>query len=215
MCTVHTGDFLSSACTLHLDKILADPSGWLETRPYWSLRRERPPRAEHISNLAAHHLRHRSIENWQTRHEVDDLLHCVPEDQTRERAAAGTFSSNVHLKVHCACRLGRRSALSLWRVVLLTLLFPSPGHVLSPWGGLVLHLGHGDAQTFVAKELSESSLPPLFSGTDVFAMNLRPHEGTKLRATHKGNTTCLGPCVVVVVVVFDTDCEESCVCPRN
>ena len=56
---------------------------------------------------------------------------------------------------------------------------------------LCLGQGHTDAQTFVAKELSVTSLPTPSSGTDVFAMNLRPHEGTK-----EGNTKrrhLLGP----------------------
>ena len=38
-----------------------------------------------------------------------------------------------------------------------------PGHLRSPWSDAVVTLGqgHGDAQTFVPKPLSESSLPPV------------------------------------------------------
>ena len=69
---------------------------------------------------------------------------------------------------------------------------------------VTLGQGHSDAQTFVAKELSESSLPPPSSGTDVFAMNLRPHEGTKKGNTkeatpHTEKTSVFGPWVVCVV----------------
>ena len=69
--------------------------------------------------------------------------------------------------------LGRTGPLSPWRVVLLLVpLLPGPGHVLFPWGCVVIALGqgHDDAQTFVAKELSESSLPPPSSGSSVFAI---------------------------------------------
>ena len=58
---------------------------------------------------------------------------------------------------------------------------PGPGCPLSPWGGMVRRFsqGHRDGQTFMTQELSESSLTPPSSGTSVFAIRMRPHEGTK------------------------------------
>ena len=57
----------------------------------------------------------------------------------------------------------------------LTRPWPSSGCVL-----VTLGQGQSDSQTFVAKELSESSLPPPSSGSSVFAIDLPPHE----TATH-------------------------------
>ena len=86
--------------------------------------------------------------------------------------------------------------------------------------------GHSDAQTFVTKELFESSLPPPSSGSSVFAIDLRPHEGTKTGGYNNGNaprtekTSVFGPCVVVVVrtCVYDKHvypCNDGVYTPTN
>ena len=62
---------------------------------------------------------------------------------------------------------------------------------------------------------AQTLVPPSHGGSSVFAMNLRPHEGTKLMATHKGNarhtekTSVFRPCVVVVVVVVVRTCSMT------
>ena len=77
-------------------------------------------------------------------------------------APRGTHFLVVAKRVaHSACRLERRTRRDRRRVVQLVNLLTGPGHILSPWGSVVLHLGQGhDAQTFMSQELSESSLPP-------------------------------------------------------
>ena len=52
--SVHSGDFTrcASPSLFQASKIVVDTTGLLETWPYSSLRRERLPKAEHVSNLA-------------------------------------------------------------------------------------------------------------------------------------------------------------------
>ena len=103
------------------------------------------------------HLRHRSIENLNRHKGLDNLLRGVPLDprlwphlNKRCRPGGKHIPLVEQVKVHRACRPGRRSLLARGGVHL-ALLFPGPGHALSPWGGVVLTLGQGhcDAQTFV------------------------------------------------------------------
>ena len=104
----------------------------------------------------------------------------------------------------CGCRLGSGGPVALARSSRRARPWPSSVPV-GLRGAVTLGQGHGDAQTFVAKELSESSLPPPSSVSSVFAIDLRPHEGTKIRGYTNGNaphtekTSVFGPWVMVVV----------------
>ena len=138
--------------------------GELAARPHTSWRSERLPAPKRAAHLAAAQNRHRSSENWHHRHVVAHLLHGVPlHPQTtglagnrrkgarrrRERSAAhlplGEWEGSVAL-----ARSSPRAPLSQ----------PWPSSV--PLGGVVRKIdqSHCDAQTFMAQELSESSLPP-------------------------------------------------------
>ena len=81
------------------------------------------------------------------------------------------------------CRLGRRMRPDRRRVDHLVILTLRSGHPLSPWRGVVLHLGQGrsDVQTFVPEELSDPSLPPSIGCRPVGSTNRRQHESFFLR----------------------------------
>ena len=171
-----------------------------------------------------HHQRHGSVKRRRTGNGVDALLHGVPlypllwpdTSEAVRPHPAGLFTERQIEEL----QLEKGGLPDRGRVVLLALPFLGLGLLLSAWGCVVVTLGqgHGDAQTFVPKPLSEPSLPPPSSGTAVFAMNLRPHEGTKTGSYNNGNapntkkTSVFGPCVVVVVVVGVVGVVLLCCC---
>ena len=55
---------------------------------------------------------------------------------------------------------------------------PGPGHILPPWGCVVVTLGqgHGEAHPYIPQACTEASLPPPLGGTSVFSHRGRPHE---------------------------------------
>ena len=109
-----------------------------------------------------HHLRHWNIEGWE-RDDVDVLLHGAPQnpllrpdlrEPVRPGAQDGRHIINVHSKVHCACRLGRRM-----RPVLEI-------HLLSS-GGVVQLLGQGhcDGHPLMPQHGAEPSLSASLKST--------------------------------------------------
>ena len=105
-----------------------------------------------FDDLFPPHLRHRSIENLDRHKGLDNLLRGVPLDpqlwpHLNERCRPGGKHIPLveQVKVHRACRPGRRSLLAKG-VVHLALLSPAPGLALSPWGGMVLVRGQEHLQ---------------------------------------------------------------------
>ena len=101
---------------------------------------------------------------------------------------------------HSACRLGNKMRPDRRRVVQLVIVLPGPGHTLSPWSGVVLHLGqcHSCRKNCLRRRSHLQAIAVALASM----MKSRISSNAKTKVTH-------GPKLVVVVIVTVTVCWEN------
>ena len=88
-----------------------------------------------------------------------------------------------------------------WRVVLLVPLLSGPGHLQSPWGGMVLHLGQGhrDGHPLMSQPSAEPSLSP-------------PHRGSRSVFDHVKSISVVEWLYYSKRIFFDREADLSDLC---